>query len=273
MRVLIVDDSAAVRRALQDVIESDPALSVMGAASDPIRAAHMISKERPDVITLDVEMPHMDGLTFLKKIMSQHPIPVVMCSAHLEANSARLIDALAAGAVDIIQKPKLGAKQYLEETKEHICAVIKTAGHARPTVWDRMQHHTTGIKPCPKPRRQTSPGVIAIGASTGGTEAVAKFLQDLPPNCPPIVVVQHMPQDFTKPFAERLDNFCAPVVKEAECGDHLIQGRVLIAPGGIHTLIIKDGIDYAIELREGPIVSGHMPSIDVLFSVDCPINR
>lgn len=266
-RVLIVDDSAAVRRILADVIGADPALSVMGTASDPLKAVDMIRQERPDVITLDVEMPHMDGVTFLKKIMMQHPIPVVMCSAHLEENSTGLLDALAAGAIDVIQKPKLGAPQYIEDARDHICSVIKNAAGARLSASRAIAQPIA--RPVDPPRKPVgslqSIGVVAVGASTGGTEAVAAFLSALPPDSPPVVIVQHMPPDFTRPFAARLNALCTLDVKEAECSDRLIPGRALIAPGGIHTLIVKDGIDHKIELRDGPHVAGHAPSVDVLF--------
>lgn len=272
IRVLVVDDSAAVRQALTEVINSDPALSVMGTAADPVRAVKLIREEKPDLITLDVEMPEMDGVTFLKRIMLQHPIPVVMCSTLLEENSETLVESLAAGAIDVIKKPKLGTRDFFEESQAAICETLKAAARAKPRA--RSAGHTPEKKltadevlapPSSKPMAKTTEHVVAVGSSTGGTEAIATFLQALPADCPPIIIVQHMPGDFTKSFADRLDKMCDVTVAEAKTGDRLLRGHALIAPGGIHTLVGRRGAQYDIELRDGPLVSRHKPSVDVMF--------
>ena len=272
IKVLIVDDSAVVRQALQSVLESDPHIEVIATASDPFVAAERLKQQIPDVITLDVEMPRMDGLTFLQKIMSQHPIPVVMCSSLVEEGSETLLKALEYGAVEIIQKPNLGTKQFLEESKVRICDAVKAAATARP------------VRLCParqiEPKRtadvvlargkseamvRTTEKIIAVGASTGGTEALRVFLEGLPMDCPGVVIVQHMPENFTRGFAQRLDSLCAMTVKEAENGDSVVRGRALIAPGNRHMLLKRSGARYYVELKDGPLVSRHRPSVDVLF--------
>jgi two-component system chemotaxis response regulator CheB len=273
IRVLIVDDSASVRQLLQEVLESDPEIEVMATASDPYIAAERIRHEVPDVITLDVEMPRMDGLTFLERLMSQHPIPVVICSTLTESGSATAIAALEKGAVDIITKPKLGTREFFKEACIRICDVVKSASYAR------QQKRTGGtIKASPKltadamleaPRSramiQTTEKVVAIGASTGGTEALRELLEAIPEDSPGMVVVQHMPEKFTASFAARLDSLCRVTVKEASDGDSVIPGQVLIAPGNKHTLLKRSGARYFVEVKDGPLVSRHRPSVDVLF--------
>ncbi len=272
IRVLIVDDSAVVRRALAEILSSDPRIEVMGMAADPFIAAEKMLKEVPDVITLDVEMPKMDGITFLQKIMSQHPIPVIICSSLAEAGSDTAFKALEYGAVDIIQKPRLGTKQFLEESKIRICDAVRAAAMARP----RRVSRTREVQPkltadaviaAPKTRAmmETTEKVVVVGASTGGTEAILTFLTAMPLDTPGMVIVQHMPEHFTTSFARRLNDLCRVTVKEAENNDTVIRGRALIAPGNFHTLLKRSGARYYVEVREGPLVSRHRPSVDVLF--------
>lgn len=273
IRVLIVDDSAVVRQALTEILSSDPEIEILGTASDPFVAAQKIREEVPDVITLDVEMPRMDGITFLQKIMSQHPIPVVMCSSLTEEGSETALKALEYGAVEIIQKPKLGVKQFLEESHVIICDTVKAAAQARvrrirPGI-RQVAPKLTADAVIPKPRGnamiQTTEKVVMVGASTGGTEAVKVFLESMPLDAPGIVIVQHMPEHFTRSFAARLDKICRISVKEAEHNDTVMRGRALIAPGNAHALLKRSGARYYVEIKEGPLVSRHRPSVDVLF--------
>lgn len=277
IRVLIVDDSATVRQALASLLETDPEIEVIGSAPDPYIAAQRIAQEVPDVITLDVEMPRMDGLTFLEKIMHQHPIPVVICSSLTEKGSETAFAALEKGAVEIITKPKMGTRQFFEESAVYICDVVKSAAHAQ------LQHRT---RPLPAPALrvqpkltadavldrgtshamiQTTERIVAVGASTGGTEALREFLEALPADAPGTVIVQHMPEKFTAQFATRLDGLCRVTVKEAADGDTVLRGQVLIAPGNRHLLVKRSGARYYVEIKDGPLVSRHRPSVDVLF--------
>jgi two-component system chemotaxis response regulator CheB len=272
IRVLVVDDSAVVRQTLAEILSSDPELEVMATAADPFAAVDRIAHELPDVITLDIEMPRMDGLTFLQKLMSQHPIPVVICSSLAEAGCATTLRALEFGAVDIIQKPKLGTRQFLEESRVHVCDAVKAAARARvnrlsaqPFVQPKLNADAVIAKPTSKAMLQTTDRVVAVGASTGGTEAVRVFLEALPADAPGMVIVQHMPERFTAAFASRLDGLCKVTVKEAEDNDTVVPGRVLIAPGNKHTLLKRSGARYYVEVRDGPLVSRHRPSVDVLF--------
>ena len=273
IKVLIVDDSALVRQTLKEILSSDPHIEVMATAQDPYMAADKIRLEVPDVITLDVEMPRMDGITFLQKIMSQHPIPVVICSSLTESGSETTLRALDYGAVDIIQKPKLGTKQFLEESRVHICDAVKAASMAHVK---RVSPRTTKVEPkltadavIEKPKSkamiQTTEKVVIMGASTGGTEALRLFLQALPPDSPGIAIVQHMPEHFTAAFARRLDSICRISVKEAENSDSVLRGRALIAPGNRHMLLKRSGARYYVEIKDGPLVCRHRPSVDVLF--------
>lgn len=275
IRVLIVDDSASVRQALAEVLRSDPVIEVIATASDPFVAVERIKQEVPDVITLDVEMPRMDGLTFLEKIMTQCPLPVVVCSTLTEKGSATALAALEKGAAEIITKPKLGTRQFFEESRIRICDAVKSAAQAR---FKTLRAPPPTVQPGPKltadavlPRAaahsmiETTDKVVAVGASTGGTEALRCFLQALPGDCPGLVVVQHMPEKFTASFAERLDQLCSIAVKEAADGDCVIRGQALIAPGNKHLLLKRSGARYYVEVREGPLVSRHRPSVDVLF--------
>lgn len=272
IRVLIVDDSALVRQTLSDIISRDPDLTVMGTAADPFIAAERIKAELPDVITLDVEMPRMDGITFLQKIMTQCPIPVVICSSLAERGSETALKALEYGAVEIIQKPKLGTKTFLLESSIRICDAIKAAAMAKPRrlplspqTQPKLTADAVIEKPASRAMIQTTEKVIVIGASTGGTEAVRVVLEALPQDAPGLVIVQHMPEHFTASFAKRLDELCRITVKEAENGDTVLRGRALIAPGNLHTLLKRSGARYYVEVRHGPLVSRHRPSVDVLF--------
>jgi len=275
-RILIVDDSAAVRQALSSIIGSDPALEVMGVAPDPYAAAKRIRDEVPDAIILDIEMPKMDGLTFLRKLMSQRPIPVVICSTLTEEGSSAMFAALEAGAVDVITKPRVDTAQALREATVHICDVARAAAHARPGLARsappavKVEKKLTADAVLPsRPLRRAPSGatgrVVCIGASTGGTEALREVLMALPRNCPATVIVQHMPEKFTAAFSSRLNGLCAPEIKEAADGDAIIPGRVLIAPGNRHMMLKRMGSSYRVTIKDGPRVSRHRPSVDVLF--------
>jgi two-component system, chemotaxis family, protein-glutamate methylesterase/glutaminase len=271
--VLVVDDSAVVRQMLTKILDADPGIEVIGSAADPYMAAAKLAEQVPDVITLDVEMPRMDGLTFLQKIMSQHPIPVVMCSSLADSGSETALKALEYGAVDIIVKPRLGTKQFLEEAHIHICDTIKAAAQARVRpikavsnlVMPKLSADVVLAKTRSRSMVETTEKVIVVGASTGGTEALRSFLQAMPMNAPGIVIVQHMPEHFTAAFAQRLDELCQITVKEAEDNDTVIRGRALIAPGNFHMLLKRSGARYYVEVRAGQLVSRHRPSVDVLF--------
>jgi two-component system, chemotaxis family, protein-glutamate methylesterase/glutaminase len=272
IKVLVVDDSSVVRQTMTEVLSSDPDIQVIGTAADPYVAVEHIARQVPDVITLDVEMPRMDGLTFLQKLMNQHPIPVVIVSSLGVKGSETAWHALEFGAVEVIAKPRMGTKQFLEESRILICDAVKSAARAR------IRKHPPKMQSSPKLNAdailQITPGkamaettekVIAVGASTGGTEAIQVFLQSLPQDAPGVIVVQHMPENFTRSFSERLNALCNITVKEAEDGDSVIRGRALIAPGNKHLLLKRSGARYLVEVKDGPLVSRHRPSVDVLF--------
>ncbi len=271
IRVLIVDDSAVVRQTLSDVLSADPGIEVIGTASDPFVAAERMREQAPDVITLDIEMPRMDGLTFLQKIMSQHPIPVVICSTLAEERAVSTLKALEYGAVEIIAKPRLGCKQFLEESRVMLCQAVKAAALARlrgvapsrvvepKLTADAILSRATGAMV------ETTEKVVVIGASTGGTEALRALLEVLPSDAPGMVIVQHMPEVFTRAFANRLDTLCQISVKEAESNDSVLRGRALIAPGNHHVLLKRSGARYYVDIKDGPLVCRHRPSVDVLF--------
>ena len=273
IRVLIVDDSAVVRQTMSEILSSDPQIEVMATAGDPFIAAERIKHEIPDVITLDVEMPRMDGITFLHKIMSQYPIPVVMCSSLAENGSETALKALEYGAVEIIQKPRLGTKVFFEESRVRICDAVKAASQARVRRVSAVTHQVTPKltadvimeKPNSRAMIQTTEKVVVVGASTGGTEALRIFLESLPADSPGIVIVQHMPEGFTRAFSQRLDGLCRITVKEAADNDTVVRGRALIAPGSHHLLLKRSGARYYVEVKDGPLVSRHRPSVDVLF--------
>jgi len=273
IRVLIVDDSAVVRQTMAEILSSDPQIQVIATAADPFIAADRIRAAIPDVITLDVEMPRMDGITFLHKIMSQHPIPVVMCSSLTDMGSETALKALDYGAVEIIQKPRMGTKQFLEESRVRICDAVKAASQARVRlvsakpriVAPKLTADVIMAKPNSRAMMQTTEKVVVVGASTGGTEALRAFLEVLPADSPGIVIVQHMPEGFTRAFSQRLNGICRVSVKEAENNDTVVRGRVLIAPGNHHLLLKRSGARYYVEVKDGPLVSRHRPSVDVLF--------
>lgn len=271
IRVLIVDDSAIVRQTLAAILSSDPEIEVAATAADPYVAAERLREQVPDVITLDIEMPRMDGLTFLKKIMAQHPIPVVICSSLADEGTQSALRALEYGAVEIVAKPRLGVRQFLEESRTVICQAVKAAASARlraPRPAHAVQPKLTAdaiLSPATGAMAETTEKVVVVGASTGGTEALKTLLEALPPDTPGIVIVQHMPELFTRAFAARLDSLCAVSVKEAESNDTVLRGRVLIAPGNHHLLLQRSGARYFVEIKDGPLVCRHRPSVDVLF--------
>ncbi|NDV23434.1 chemotaxis response regulator protein-glutamate methylesterase [Desulfovibrio sp. JC022] len=273
-KVLIVDDSALVRQALQQLFATDSSIEVVGSAGDPFAAAEVMKKIVPDVITLDIEMPKMDGLTFLRKLMTQHPIPVVICSTLTEQGSDAYMKALEFGAVEVITKPKVGTKQFFEESSIRVCDVVKAAAMTKPRKLSarpmavQPKLSADAVLPKSRPRTttlQTTEKVILVGASTGGTEAIQSFLQSMPLDCPGIAIVQHMPEKFTAAFASRLNTICRITVKEARDGDSILRGQALIAPGNKHMLLKRSGARYYVEIKDGPLVSRHRPSVDVLF--------
>lgn len=281
IKVLIVDDSAVVRQVLQTILERDPSIRVIGAASDPIFALDRMSREWPDVIVLDVEMPRMDGITFLRKVMAEHPTPVVICSTLTERGAATTVQAMEAGAVTIVTKPKIGLKQFLSDSAADLINAVKEAsqvnvgrlrpapGRAAPGRMEKVAPKLTADAIMPaagaSAMAQTTERIVAIGTSTGGTQALEAVLTALPRVCPGIVVVQHMPEKFTASFAARLDSLCEIEVREAKNNDRVIPGLALIAPGGRHMLLKRSGAYYHVEVVDGPVVNRHRPSVDVLF--------
>ncbi|MES2760883.1 MAG: chemotaxis response regulator protein-glutamate methylesterase [Bacteroidota bacterium] len=278
VKVLIIDDSALVRQTLFGLLSLDPDIEVIGMASDPYIAASKINEEIPDVITLDVEMPKMDGLTFLKKLMSQHPIPVVVISTLTEKGTDTALQALELGAVDVVAKPKINTKELLEKIGLELCEKIKVASTAfvkrkainNSPLSNEVQPKLSAdaiLEKVSSKRSliQTTEIVIAVGASTGGTEALRTFLMQMPIDCPGIIIVQHMPEMFTRQFAKRLDSICAISVKEAENGDEVLPGHALIAPGNMHMLLKRSGARYHVDVKDGPLVNRHRPAVDVLF--------
>jgi two-component system, chemotaxis family, protein-glutamate methylesterase/glutaminase len=273
IRVLIVDDSAVVRNTLSEILSSDPHISVVPPAKDPFVAAERIAREVPDVMFLDIEMPGMDGLTFLRKVMAQHPIPVVICSSLSQNGGETAMKALEYGAVDVIAKPVVGTRQFLEESRQLFCDAAKAAAGAKlgrriapvMTVAPKLTADVVVPRSATLATIETTDKVILIGASTGGTEALTRILTALPLDIPGIVIVQHMPEKFTTAFAARLDSLCAITVKEAANGDSVLRGQALLAPGNHHLLLKRSGARYYVEVRDGPLVCRHRPSVDVLF--------
>jgi two-component system, chemotaxis family, protein-glutamate methylesterase/glutaminase len=297
INVLIVDDSAVVRQVLTAVLDADPAITVIGAAADPIYAMQRMNREWPDVVLLDVEMPRMDGITFLKKLMSVRPTPVVICSTLTEKGAETTLQAMSAGAVAFLTKPKAGLKQFLEADGAEIARTIKeaAAGDMRRLVAvnNALRSMPRQATPAAAPRGPVAPVVprragvtapgsrptlsittdrlVAIGTSTGGTQALQAVLTSMPRLATGIVIVQHMPEKFTAAFAARLDGVCEAEVMEASDGDRVLPGRVLIAPGGRHMSVRRDGAQYRVHVADGPPVNRHKPSVDVLFRsvADC----
>jgi two-component system chemotaxis response regulator CheB len=281
VKVLIVDDSAVVRQVLTSVLEQDPDIDVIGAVPDPIFAMHRMNQQWPDVVLLDVEMPRMDGITFLKELMAVRATPVVVCSTLTQRGAETTLQAMSAGAVAIITKPQDGLKAFLESDAADIARTVKGAAGA---AMRRMKAVTSvlqsGLIPAQRSGAVRAPGttpqtppkltvttdrLVAIGTSTGGTQALEVVLTSMPRVSPGIVVVQHMPEKFTAAFAARLDTLCEAEVLEASDGDRVLPGRVLIAPGGLHMMVRRDGAQYRVRVADGPPVNRHKPSVDVLF--------
>ncbi|MDN3613669.1 chemotaxis response regulator protein-glutamate methylesterase [Vibrio gallaecicus] len=274
INVFIVDDSAVIRQVLGEVVDADPDLKLIGVAPDPVLAIRKMNKHMPDVILLDIEMPKMDGITFLKKVMTEHPIPVVILSALTESNPDLCLEALSSGAVEVVNKPSSNLSHYLQSSEiKGLLSGIKRAAkmkvrpvrylgeasfrkrYSADVIIEQERHHQS-VK---------TDEVIVVGASTGGTDAIEKLLMGMPPGSPPIVIVQHMPGKFTNAFAQRLNTVLQHRVVEAENRQKLVAGSVYIAPGDVHTMISRVEQTYFIELKDGPLVSRHKPSVDVLF--------
>ena len=274
IKVMLVDDSAVVRQVLQAILEQEPDIKVIATASDPLFALEKLKKEWPDVIVLDVEMPRMDGITFLTKIMAEHPTPVVICSSLTEKGAETTLQAMAAGAVDIITKPTVGLKSFLQESAQELAMAVRAAAQANvrrlakvPTPSVAPTLNADAIMPAASQHAmaQTTERIVAIGTSTGGTQALEAVLTTLPRVCPGIVIVQHMPEKFTASFAERLNSLCQIEVREAKSNDRVIPGLALIAPGGKHMLLKRSGAYYHVDVMDGPLINRHRPSVDVLL--------
>jgi two-component system chemotaxis response regulator CheB len=270
LRVLAIDDSAVVRQALTQILGR--AGMAVTTANDPIIAMDKMRRERPDVIVLDIEMPRMDGLTFLHKLMAEDPLPVIVCSGLALPGSEIAVHALEEGALDVVAKPRLGVKGFLEDSADRIVHAVRAAAQARvrrrvarPAPQPRLS--ADAVLPAHRPPviRQTTHKVVVVGASTGGTEALRALLEALPPDAPGLAIVQHMPEVFTAQFAKRLDQTCRIEVKEAEQDDRLVSGRALVAPGNRHLAVRRSGALYFVDVLDGPPVSLHRPSVDVLF--------
>lgn len=270
IKVLIVDDSALIRSVMKEIINSQPDMEVVGVAPDPIIARDMIKQTNPDVLTLDVEMPRMDGLDFLEKLMRLRPMPVVMVSSLTERGSEITLRALELGAIDFVTKPKLSIQSGMLEYTEMIADKIRAASKARikaRQIAAPDSHKVAGSDALPMIRNPltSSEKLIIIGASTGGTEAIKDFLMQMPSDCPGILITQHMPPGFTKSFAQRLDSLCKIDVKEAEGGERILPGHAYLAPGHSHLQLVRSGANYMTQLDQGPPVNRHRPSVDVLF--------
>ena len=279
IRVLIIDDSAVVRETLSTLLKQERGIEVVATAPDPIIGERKIKQYDPDVLILDIEMPRMDGLTFLKKLMAEAPIPTIICSGKTDSGGKSAISAIELGAVEIITKPKLGTRDFLNESIIAISNAIRAAYATKNSTKKRVVGKSAALPrsvspkltadvimpPSARPVSGSTEKIIAVGASTGGTEALRVFLERMPVNCPGIVIVQHMPEHFTRSFADRLNEICAIKVKEAETGDKVVRGQALIANGGYHLLLKRNGRTYTVELKDGPLVCRHKPSVDVLF--------
>lgn len=262
IRVLIVDDSATARAVLQEILQRDSAIEVVGTASDAYVARDKIVELKPDVLCLDVEMPRMDGITFLKRLMHYMPMPVVMVSSLTQSGAKTTLEALEAGAVDFVAKPHSHIYDGIESMRDELLSKIKMAAKVRVRqriLSAQTQANTTSLA-------ETTHKIVAIGASTGGTEALRELLMGMPRNAPGTVIVQHMPANFTGPFAERLNALCSIEVREAQSGDSIVPGVALIAPGDYHMVVRRSGARYYVEIGSGEKVSGHRPSADVLFN-------
>ena len=275
IRVLTIDDSALMRQVLAALLAKDSEIEVIGSAPDPYLAREKIKALNPDVLTLDVEMPKMDGLTFLEKLMRGHPMPVVMVSSLTEVGCQTTLRALELGAVDFITKPKIDLREGMEEIAQDLIEKIKAAAQARVKApSSKSASSEPDAKSVLSETRSASPSamikttdtIIAIGSSTGGTEAVKDVLVMLPPDTPPILITQHMPERFTKTWADRMNSLCRISVKEAEDGDSVLPGHALVAPGGYHMALVRSGARYTVRITQDPPVNRHRPSVDVLFA-------
>ena len=271
---MVIDDSAVIRQGIAETIARTPGVELMGVASDPVFAMNKLRHGWPDVIVLDIETARMDGLSFLRRIMSERPTSVIVWSAQVEHGNTVAMEALAAGAFSIITKPHSGLKDFLLNAADDIIAEIRAAARAKPRLLARVPAPPPGPKLTADavipaaihgPPQATTDRVIALGTSTGGTQALEAVLTRLPPTVAGIVVVQHMPERFTAMFAERLDNICALRVREARCNDRVLPGQALIAPGGHHMVLKRSGLQYHVDVIDGPLVNRHRPSVDVLF--------
>lgn len=275
IKVMVVDDSAVVRQVMQGILEAEPDMQVLGVASDPLFALDKMTKNWPDVIVLDIEMPRMDGLTFLRKLMSERPTAVVICSSLTEKGTETALQAMAAGAADVITKPRAGLKEFLQQSAAELVHAVRGAAKAnlralqakpRPQAAVPTRCSADVILPASgQAMAQTTERVVAIGTSTGGTQALEQVLVRLPRVCPGLVIVQHMPEKFTASFAERLNSLCAIEVREARNNDRILAGLALIAPGGKHMVLKRSGAFYHVQVLDGPHVNRHRPSVDVLF--------
>ena len=278
IRVHVVDDSAVVREVLTTVLSKAGDIEVVHASQDPVFALERMQRDWPDVIILDIEMPRMDGLTFLRKIMRERPTPVIICSSLAEEGVPVTLQALEAGAIAIVTKPKIGLRNFLSESGQQLIDEVRAARGARLSNLRPAADAPTGLEnrvkltadamlqaPSGRTMFRTTERIVAIGTSTGGTQALEYVLPRLPRDCPGIAVVQHMPEAFTASFARRLNQLSQIEVKEAVTGDRLVAGLALIAPGGKHLMVVRSGTQYVAEVKDGPLVSRHRPSVDVLF--------
>ena len=281
IKAMIVDDSAVVRQVLSALLGQSPGIEVIAACADPLLAMQRMKVQWPDVIVLDVEMPRMDGITFLRQIMAQRPTPVIICSTLTEQGARTSIEAMAAGAVAIVTKPRLGLRDFLTEAGDEFVSTVRAAARANvrrlaaaaaglPPAGPVPAKHTADVMLAPaaggsRAMAQTTERVVAIGTSTGGTQALQEVLTALPRVSPGMVIVQHMPEKFTAAFAARLDGLCEISVKEAAHGDRVVPGLALIAPGGRHMMLRRSGAQYHVDVVDGPLVNRHRPSVDVLF--------
>ncbi len=267
VRVLVVDDSALVRQILSNGLAMDPGIEVVGSAADPYMARDKIIQLKPDVLTLDVEMPRMDGVEFLRKLMPQYPLPVVMVSSLTQKGKQITMEALEAGAVDFVTKPTTNVAQGLNAMLMELRAKVKIASTANVAHWKgkRVEKRSAVVNGASRALAESTDKVVAIGASTGGTEAIKKVVTQFPATMPGVVIVQHMPPGFTKMFSERLNQLCAMEVKEAENGDRIRPGRILVAPGALQMEVVRSGGIYQVRCAPGEKVSGHCPSVDVMM--------
>lgn len=263
IKVFIVDDSALVRQVLTRCLASHPGITVIGQAADPLYAIEKMRRDWPDVLVLDIEMPRMDGLTFLRQIMRERPTPTIICSTLSEQGSSVAVEALSAGAVGVFTKARLGLKQSLEALSSELIRKVEEGARTRPRLLPSIAVDET--RTVPVSRLRTTEKVVALGCSTGGTQALEFVLRQLPRDCPGIVIVQHMPEKFTADFARRLNTLCQIEVREAKHLDRVHSGLALLAPGGLHMQLKRNGAHYQVEVLDGPPVNRHKPSVDVLF--------